>query len=238
MSMIKLGKHRKYEETPFDKVNLQYALKKYKIEPKYFYLKNSGIIQSILNSLPKRRIAYLGSGDFHYLSYFLIKILPVKPFLILFDNHFDQNSSPRGYITCGSWLRQCIEENLITGVLVIGASKKYYSNELLYPFLYYIEDGNRFMDFQLMRKLKGKELYISIDKDVLSEDVVKTNWDQGSMELDSLLIWLKFIKKLGIVLGVDLCGENCFDPILDYINPKDSRAHEYVNKKIYEIFIN
>src|SRR5699024_2891038 len=98
MRMIRLGKHKKYEELTFNKVNFQYALNKYNIEPKYFSLKNSGIIESIINSLPKRCIAYLGSGDFHYLSYFLIKILPVKPFLILFDNHFDQNSSPRGYI--------------------------------------------------------------------------------------------------------------------------------------------
>lgn len=233
-----LGKEEKYDESLFKRVNLQNALNKYNIEPKYFNLKNSNVIEKKLDSLPKKCIAYLGSGDFHYLSYFLIKTLPVKPFLILFDNHFDSNSSPSGYITCGSWLRQCIEENLIRGVLVVGANKKYYSNDLLYPFLYYIEDGNKHMNYQLIRKLKGINYYISIDKDVLSEDIVKTNWDQGSMKLESLLIWLKFLMKLGTVIGVDLCGENYSNPLLEYIHPEVSVSHKNVNDKISEVFLN
>lgn len=233
-----IGKSKNYSKSDFSKVKLQYILKDYKIEPKYFPLNKSKMLESAIESLPKKCIAYLGSGDFHYLTYFLIKRLDEKPFLILFDNHFDSNKAPDGYLTCGSWLRQCIDENLILGVLVVGGNRKYYNRDLLYPFLYYIEDGNKLMNVKLIRKLRGKEFYISIDKDVLSEEVLKTNWDQGSMRLDSLIKWLKFLNRLGFVIGVDLCGENHYNPLQELIDIDDSISHIRVNNKIYEIFIN
>lgn len=233
-----IGKSKDYSKLDFNKVNLQYILKKYSVKPKYFSLKNAKILENAINSLPKRCIAYLGSGDFHYLTYFLVKRLVEKPFLILFDNHFDSNKAPDGYITCGSWLRQCIDENLILGALVVGGNRKYYNNDLLYPFLYYIEDGNKLMNVKLIKKLRGKEFYISIDKDVLSEEVLKTNWDQGSMTLDSLIKWLKFFNRLGFVLGVDLCGENGYNPLLELINPNDSISHKRVNNEICKAFLN
>jgi hypothetical protein len=48
-------------------------------------------------------------------------------------------------------------------------------------------------------------VYLSIDKDVLSRDVVQTNWDQGVMTLEELELAIGMLKSL--VIASDLTGE-------------------------------
>lgn len=48
-------------------------------------------------------------------------------------------------------------------------------------------------------------VYISIDKDVLSKDVVQTNWDQGRMQLDDILTVIGALKQR--IIGSDITGE-------------------------------
>ncbi|HVT33763.1 MAG TPA: hypothetical protein VHE32_14025 [Rhodanobacteraceae bacterium] len=59
-------------------------------------------------------------------------------------------------------------------------------------------------------------VWISIDKDVLPEETVLTNWDQGRMPLDALLGFLAAIGAERRVVGADVCGE--YAPI-DHANP-------------------
>jgi hypothetical protein len=48
-------------------------------------------------------------------------------------------------------------------------------------------------------------LYLSIDKDVLSESVARTNWDQGRMLLDDLLSIIDAAAPR--IIGSDITGE-------------------------------
>jgi arginase family enzyme len=50
-------------------------------------------------------------------------------------------------------------------------------------------------------------VWISIDKDVLAENEVVTNWDQGEMPLDALLAFVRGIARAKRVIGADICGE-------------------------------
>jgi arginase family enzyme len=50
-------------------------------------------------------------------------------------------------------------------------------------------------------------VWISIDKDVLPENEVVTNWDQGEMPLDALLGFVRGIAREKRVIGADICGE-------------------------------
>ena len=50
-------------------------------------------------------------------------------------------------------------------------------------------------------------VWISIDKDVLPENEVVTNWDQGQMPLDAVLRFLRAIGAERRVIGADICGE-------------------------------
>ncbi|MDR2014557.1 MAG: hypothetical protein LBP99_02910 [Azoarcus sp.] len=59
----------------------------------------------------------------------------------------------------------------------------------------------------LCRELSGTHapLYLSIDKDVLSENVARTNWDQGQMPLDGLLSIIGAAAPR--LIGSDITGE-------------------------------
>jgi arginase family enzyme len=50
-------------------------------------------------------------------------------------------------------------------------------------------------------------VWISIDKDVLPEDEVVTNWDQGHMPLAALRAFLDAIRARKRIIGADICGE-------------------------------
>jgi hypothetical protein len=64
---------------------------------------------------------FLGSGDFHHLSYLLIRRLEGQgPFqVIVFDNHPDNMRYPWG-IHCGSWVHHVCRLPFVTRVTVIG----------------------------------------------------------------------------------------------------------------------
>ena len=50
-------------------------------------------------------------------------------------------------------------------------------------------------------------VYLSIDKDILSEEEVDTNWDQGSLRTEVLLECLQYLIKNYSLIGIDICGE-------------------------------
>ncbi len=59
----------------------------------------------------------------------------------------------------------------------------------------------------LLTRIATKNIYITIDKDVLSREDAETNWDQGVMRLPYLL---KILRKLGEtykIIGADVTGD-------------------------------
>ena len=83
-------------------------------------------------------------------------------------------------------------------------------------------------------------VYISIDKDVLSRKVLRTNWDQGIMteaefrrELDRFTMDPKIH-----ILGVDICGEPAYNAcrrLLD--DTRDFRRSDGVNRRLLEHYL-
>jgi arginase family enzyme len=81
----------------------------------------------------------------------------------------------------------------------------WWGTELTYRTL--SEGGLQHTVDQVVSSLKGKNVYLSIDKDCLSPDVIKTDWDQGALKLE----WLKetarkFCGGCNLV-GADITGE-------------------------------
>ena len=60
---------------------------------------------------------------------------------------------------------------------------------------------------RVLTAIATREIYITIDKDVLIASDARTNWDQGQMKLDQLLAWLRILIKHHTVLGVDIAGD-------------------------------
>jgi len=59
----------------------------------------------------------------------------------------------------------------------------------------------------LVLALETKKAYVSIDKDCLLNDYALTNWEEGRLSLDQLLIMLRMIKNNLDIVGLDITGD-------------------------------
>ncbi len=144
-----------------------------------------------IGSLEDHRLRFLDNGNYHYMTRILASYVS-EPFeLITFDNHTDDKPPAfEGIRSCGSWRLDILRENqyLKTSMLIQKRedfAKAYISSDL--------------------------PLYISIDKDILSENVLKTNWDQGDMGAEELFAMLDELYSARRIIAVDVCGEDLPD---------------------------
>lgn len=75
---------------------------------------------------------------------------------------------------------------------------------------------------RLAESLAGKNVYISIDKDVLNKEEAISDWDQGELKLDDMLTIIKGIAKSANIIGVDVCGERAPEPVHGLLKKIDS----------------
>ena len=139
------------------------------------------IIREKIKTLPLNAVHLIGTGDYHYLTYFWTERIGVPFHLVLFDNHPDDQDGAfeNGGLSCGNWVKSVRKLPACIG-------DAWNAEQLPYE--------------------KGASLYISIDLDVLSEKDARTNWDQGDMTLECLTGILTRIKRNYNIIGVDICG--------------------------------
>lgn len=111
-------------------------------------LRDLTALESVLNrqEIGVPNVAFLGSGDFHHVSYLLIKRMESKrPFqVVVFDNHPDNMRYPWG-IHCGSWVHHLCRLPFVWRVTVIGmASNDIRWNHLLENYLLPLYTGKLF----------------------------------------------------------------------------------------------
>ncbi|QGP92164.1 hypothetical protein MGLY_15280 [Neomoorella glycerini] len=198
----------------------------------------------------KKGIFFLGSGDYHYVSYLLMQTVD-RPFtLVLFDNHADIKFSPAfAFLSCSSWVAWALGLPNLKKAVIIGARPDSFIGVdpgLLRKVVYVpykqvrgelcrLDRGTR--PGRPPRRLRGPEdtfsriitliptrsVYISVDKDVLHPRDAITNWEQGEMSLADLLLLLQAISRTREVCGVDICGEADLHP-LDRLRPAGREA--------------
>ncbi len=59
----------------------------------------------------------------------------------------------------------------------------------------------------LITRLAGSKVYISIDKDCLKNESALTNWEEGKLSLDELILMLRLIKDNLEIAGLDITGD-------------------------------
>jgi len=59
----------------------------------------------------------------------------------------------------------------------------------------------------LIARLPVKDVYVSIDKDCLDRRGALTNWEEGGLSLDELILMLKLIKENLNIVGLDIAGD-------------------------------
>ena len=173
-----------------------------------------------LEALISRRgvsgLHFLDSGNYHYLTRIFLGEIR-EPFgLLLFDNHTDAGEPAFSGIplSCGSWLRHALATlPLLQQVILIGPSEKRLteSSDILDAGRQRIFtiSGEQLASGQYSLPLLSDNLplYLSLDKDVFSEEVCKTNWDQGEIQLSDFYRLFGKIFHGSKLLGADICGE-------------------------------
>ena len=205
------------------------------------------------------RISFFDNGNYHYMSKLLMDDLCERASflsegvgqqggafdLVVFDHHPDMKWTSYGEVlSCGSWVLNALKDRKeLRQVFIIGADKKlmeeaYSDNPEINGRVSYFED---FKAFQRMLESSGKDeakkLYISVDKDVLSEDELSTNWDQGEMTLEELRDGLSFLKSCygDNIVAVDVCGE-CTVDSPESFTEKGFEASNKINSMIMSVF--
>ena len=133
-------------------------------------------------------IHFIDSGNYHYLSLLWLSKITEDFNLILMDHHPDDQPPSFGMITsCGGWVLEAKDTlTHMKQVYTFGVGEPPDISEI--P--------------------TDLPLYISIDKDVLSEEFAITDWDQGDMTLPEMLDILSELFVNRKVIGVDICGDS------------------------------
>ena len=212
-----------------------------------FFVKASGDCQMLRDR--SSRLRYFDSGNYHYMSKILMDIMAegssalpcgiMEQYdLVVFDHHPDMQWTSYGDIlSCGSWVLNALKDRPeLCGVYVIGADHGLISKAQKEHPEY--ENRVHFLEtaYELPVSDMKRNIYISVDKDVLSKDELETNWDQGDMSIASLADSLEFIRdSFGDgIMAVDVCGECAPDSSMLF-SGTGIEASNRVNRMIADI---
>lgn len=187
-------------------------------------------------------IHFFDSGNYHYMSRLFTGLIDEDFILVDFDHHTDMQIPAFGLelLSCGSWLRHALmEEPHLKKVLLIGPPAEMIretAQDLTEEFGDRIEtipeeeigaaqagESGPLME-KLRRLFTGNALpvYFSVDKDVFSVDILRTNWDQGILGEDLFFEILRICAGYEMrggcsqteseganrrIIGMDVCGE-------------------------------
>ena len=174
-------------------------------------------------------IHLLDSGNYHHLSRVYLDLIN-EPFnLVVYDNHTDMQFSAFGNIlSCGSWIADAYESlGYLKKIIVIGANSKYIEA------CEFNKDERVIFADSINEVSLGNDLpiYISVDKDVISENEFISDWDQGIMPVSTLIKELKCLRDNFRIMGVDICGEP------DNSDDINISLSNNINKELVNIFV-
>ncbi|MBQ6589909.1 MAG: arginase family protein [Butyrivibrio sp.] len=163
-------------------------------------------------------IHFIDNGNYHYMSAIMLEQVKEPCSLVVFDHHSDMQPPMFGDIlSCGGWVLYVLEHSsFIRDVHIIGADRKLIdelpedvrSKATFYDVSDVVpgmddNDGN----FEIVLPKTQYPVYLSIDKDVIVDSELTTNWDQGEMRITELLAVVHKLFSERDVIGVDICGE-------------------------------
>ena len=186
-----------------------------------------------LQDVSLERVHFIDSGNYHYLSYFFLERIQEDFALVLLDHHPDYQPPSFGDIlSCGGWVKNAFEE--------FEHLKKVYMVDVDEDLFYQLKDVPP--EICLLKKDELEKIsadlpiYVSLDKDVLSEDEAATDWDQGDMKISELLDIMRVLQEHRL-LGMDVCGEKKEAPTDSEIEI-NRKINETINETIYNCFDN
>lgn len=185
-------------------------------------------LKQIDQKLDERRrsnITFIGSGNYHYVSYLLQAKMKTAYTLILFDHHTDTLKAPSDeLISCGSWVLETLQQlPMLKKVIIIGVSedaKQHIPLPYRKKVIIVTENSLQSKPSNIIRQtldmIPTDNVYISVDKDVLDKKDAITGWDHGTLRLEQLTNMITKIGNRKNIIGSDVCGEYPLNPTNQY----------------------
>ena len=181
------------------------------------------ILRERIRPLPAEDIHLLDNGNYHYMTKLLIEKLTAPFDLVVLDHHTDmQPSALLPVLSCGNWILESLRDPslYLRNVILIGpprqaaedAARQFADRVRCVP----EEAANAGRDerrktaqavFRNDPAGADVPVYLSVDRDILAEEELRVNWDQGSMRLRTLTEWIGDLSAYRRICGADLCGE-------------------------------
>lgn len=182
------------------------------------------------------QFALLGSGDYHHLTLALLQQHQTPLTLVLFDNHPDWIRPPHQY-HCGTWIYAAARLPQVARIVIVGlengdlCGKKFQDGDVesylnkkivLLPYTAVEVTIGAEQTVQLQSQLKAslkagvqeilshiatQHVYVSVDKDCLRLDDAITNWEQGTLPLETVTACIAAIRNNHIIVGADTVGD-------------------------------
>jgi Arginase family len=197
-------------------------------------------------------IYYLGSGNYHYVSYLLQSKVKQPYTLVLFDHHTDTLPTPsENLLSCGSWVLESLKTlPLLKKVYILGVGEEAYRHiprDYDDKIVFYTEESLQSNLSSILESVKRNipttSVYLSIDKDVLDKRDALTGWDHGTLRLNQLMKLLMGFTACKEVVGVDICGEYPVNPAKEFLQEtkraieKNNNANGFILKHLHELVI-
>jgi hypothetical protein len=179
----------------------------------------------------------LGSGDYHHLTLALLTQHSTPLTLVLFDNHPDWMKPPHKYhcgswvytaarmphveriVIIGLENGDLVGKNFLAGDVESYLNRKI----ILLPYLpvdAHVQSEQTIVRLacnlkhnqevgisEVLNAIATPNVYISIDKDCLQSQDAMTNWEQGTLPLDTVVKCIQRIAKLHTIVGADTVGD-------------------------------
>lgn len=173
-------------------------------------------IGDAVGPLEGKILTLYGDGGYHHCTYGLCNTIAKKRsknyIYIHIDNHTDSHYNQNGSLDCASFVKNILEEPEAKDVMFIGSDVDTGKNTSeKYTLLHQRDIVSEYPKKMLEENLKAKNLsdvYCSLDLDVLKRTEIRTDYNQGMLELKHLLQILDIIKQEKEVISADMLGYN------------------------------
>lgn len=198
-------------------------------------------IRKRMGEVGARGLHFLDSGNYHYVSKLWLDLVETDFELLVFDHHTDMQKPMFGDIlSCGGWIKAALDQNTrLKRVWLAGppaegvkeAETLGWGDRVVYISEKELEAGK----WQEQMGKNSLPLYISVDKDVLWEEDARTNWDQGTVSLQTLIRSIREAARIRSVIGMDVCGES---PETEEQNGAECQiVNDRTNKALLALFL-
>lgn len=188
-------------------------------------------------------IHFIDGGNFHYLSYLLMKHIREPFTLVVFDHHTDMKPSMfAGLLSCGCWIKEALDTlPFLKNVVLIGVADSLadtaepdYAGRVRIISESMAEAGDTWLG--ILEAEASEAVYLSIDKDAFGREEVVTDWDQGTMTLEQLERAYRILDSRRI-LGVDICGEADRDEFFSGQMSASDEQNDAANRRILRMLL-